>query len=200
MIPPENKTMSFWSNARGQTADVFSDLIGFAAIRVPLDRAKHPREKTLALPGYRQIDTYSCGAVAAAMAAKCLKPSLSFQQVHGAVKPLPTTGADYPKVTRALRSLGIKVACYEEMTFMHLCEAIDLGRPVLVSVTTDNLEVDHWVVVYGYGRRPNLLFIAGDGFPWQSNRMPLAVFRARWSPEGMGLVCYKAKPRKAARK
>jgi hypothetical protein len=178
--------------------DGLSDVTGFAAIRVPLQRASHPNEVTLNVPGYRQIDSYSCGAVAAAMAIKFLRPRINFDRVHATVDPCPEQGAGTRQVMRALRSLGIEVDRRTNLTFTAICKAIDAKSPVLACVKTADPMTTHWVVIYGYGygygRRPSLVFVAGQGLPFVANqRVNWADFRQQWSPAGLGLVCRGAK-------
>jgi hypothetical protein len=167
---------------------------------VPLQKASRPREVTLDLPGYQQIDSYSCGGVAAVMAVKFLRPGTSFERIHRAVDPRPQTGAGIRRVMRALRSLAIGVSLQEDLTFEDLCQSIDAGSPVLIIATTSDPDIDHWVTVYGYGRKPNLVFVAGQG--WHRiarDRIPWRTFRQMWSTPGEGLVCWKAMRRKSAR-
>jgi ABC-type bacteriocin/lantibiotic exporter with double-glycine peptidase domain len=184
----------------GRIADAVSDLTGYAAVRVPLQKASRPGEVTLDFTGYRQVNTYACGAVAAAMIVKYLRPPVSFERIHAAVAPCPEIGAGTLRVTRALRSLGIGVKRQTRLTFEDIGTALDDGRPVLVCVRTHEADTDHWVVLYGYGRRPKLVFVAGQGWPFLTKqRVKWPDFRQQWSPPGEGLVCWKAKARKTAR-
>jgi hypothetical protein len=170
-----------------------SDLTGYAAIRLPLQRASGPNEVTLDLPGYQQLDNYSCGAVAAAMVVKFLRPQVSFERIYAAVSPHQEYGTATSRAIRALSLLGIRGSRKQSLTFDDICAAIDAGRPVMVCVTTNEKGTDHWVVIYGYGRRPNLVFVAGQGWPFVvRHRMKWREFRRRWSPAGEGLVCWKA--------
>ena len=174
--------------------DAVSERTGYAAVRVPLQKAKRPREVTLDLTGYRQIDSFSCGGVAAAMAVKFMRPRMSFERIYDTVKPRQETGAGYVRVTRALRSLGVRVSWRKNLSLDDLCDAIDAGSPVLVCIKTKDADTDHWVVAYGYGRRPDLLFIAGRGVHFLArNRMRRREFRRLWSPPGEGLICSKAR-------
>jgi len=194
MIPPNLK--AHW----GRLVDVLSDLTGYAAVRVPLQKASRPGEVTLDLTGYRQIDSYSCGAVASAMVVKFLRPSVSFEQTHGAVDPCQEIGASTVRVTRALRSLGIGVKRRTKLTFGDICTALGAGNPVLVCVTTSDPFTRHWVVIYGYGRRPKLLFVAGQGLHFIARqRVKWSTFGQQWASPGEGLVCWKANPRKTVR-
>ena len=67
--------------------DEASERTGWVAIRVPLQRANDDREVTLEVPGYRQINSYACGAVAAAMVVKYFRPRVSFARIYDAVDP-----------------------------------------------------------------------------------------------------------------
>lgn len=170
--------------------DQLSAFTGYAALRVPLPRARHPGEVTLAVPGYRQVDSYSCGAVAVAMVGRFFRPRLSFERCYAAVNPHPQRGAGTQRVIRALRSLHIRVSHRRQITFHELCTVLDAGQPVLVCVRTNQAHIDHWVVLYGYGHRPNLVFVAGQGLPWLSqHRIRWVDFRRQWATPGEGLVC-----------
>lgn len=180
--------------------DWVSELTGYAAVRVPLQRASRPGEVTLDLTGYRQVNSYACGAVASAMVVKYLRPQISFERIHAAVDPTPVAGAGTMRVTRAVRSLGVGVSRKTDLTLDDICHAIDAGRPVMVCVKTRDKAIDHWVVVYGYGRRPNLVFVAGQGLHYIARqRVKWQAFRQQWAPPGEGLVCWKAKVRKTVR-
>jgi len=184
----------------GRFADAVSELTGYAAVRVPLQMASRPGEVTLDLAGYRQIDSYSCGAVASAMVVKFLRPSVSFERIHAAVDPCREIGAGTLRVMRGLRSLGLVVKRQTKLTFADIRTAIDDGHPVMVCVTTSDPYTNHWVVIYGYGRRPKLVFVAGQGLHFIARqRVKWPDFRSKWSPPGEGTVCWKANPRKPVR-
>lgn len=192
------KTSRLVESVRGLTVSKVCDAVvertRYAAVRVPLQKAKKPGEVTLDLTGYRQIDSFSCGGVVAAMAVKFFRRQMSFERIYAAVNPLQETGAETWRVTRALRSFGVRVSRRENMSFDDICDAIDANSPVLVCIKTKDTDTDHWVVAYGYGRRPDLLFIAGRGIPFfTGNRMRRREFRRLWSPRGEGLVCSKAR-------
>ena len=185
--------IQFIKEQSSRVVDTLVDLSGYAAVPVPLQQAKKPREVTLDLPGYRQIDSFSCGGVAAAMAVKFLRPRMRFERIYDAVSPTRKTGVGTDRVMRALRSLAIRVSRRKNLAFDDICDAIDADSPVLVCLKTADAETDHWVTVYGYGRRPDLLFVAGRGIHFVArNRMRRGDFRRLWSPPGEGLICSKA--------
>lgn len=180
--------------ARDAVVDRISDFTGYAAVRVPLQKASRDGEVTLDLTGYRQVNTYACGAIASAMVVKFLRPQMSFERIHAAVDPTQATGAGAMRVVRALRSLGISVSRKDNLTFDSICAAIDAGHPVMACVKTDDPDTEHWVVIYGYGRQPKLLFVAGQGWPLiHKQRVAWAEFRRQWASPGEGLVCSKAR-------
>lgn len=173
-----NRALQILQDRAVRFADVLSDLSGYAAMRVPLQKACRPGEVTLDLAGYRQVNSYSCGAVAAAMIAKWFRPGLSFDRVYAAVHPSPESGAGALQVTRALRALGIHVSRKTNLSFPAICHAIDAGQPILVCLRTSRADTNHWVVLYGYGRRPRLVFVAGRGLPFIGRqRLKWRVFR-----------------------
>jgi hypothetical protein len=172
--------------------DAISDLTGYAAVRVPLQRASLPGEFTLNVPGYRQIDSFSCGAVAGAMAVKFLRPGLSFERIYETVDPCRQTGVGTARMLRALRSLGIRVNHQADLTFHDICGALQSGSPVLACVSTRQPDVTHWVTIYGFGLKPHALFVAGQGLPFVGRqRIAWKHFARLWLPAGAGLVCRK---------
>ena len=176
-----------------QTIDALSDWTDCVATRVPLRRASGPDEVTLDLPGYCQLDSYGCGAIAGVMALKHFKPRASFTTFYARVSPHPENGTATYRLIRALSQSGLRVSERHDLSFADLCAAIDAGTPVIVVVHNSGEEDSHWLVVYGYGRKPNRVFLATNGFPMVTNVVLLRRFAQLWSPPGNGLVCAKAK-------
>src|SRR6266481_1969960 len=73
--------------------DRITDWTGYAAMRVSLEHAKAPREVTLNLPGYMQLNSYCCGAVTVAMVVRFFRPQMSFGRIYATVDPSPEYGA-----------------------------------------------------------------------------------------------------------
>jgi hypothetical protein len=186
--------------------DQITDCTGLAAVRVPLERASGPRSKTLGIPGYAQTNSYCCGAVAAVMVARYFHPKMEFGTVYDVVAPVPETGAGSGQVARALRSCGLRVTTRRNLHFGDVCQAIDAGYPLMVVIRNPGADDRHWVVVYGYSRTPDHLYIANNGLPFfTSNRVAKGDFGRLWDPKGNGLICRKSmvpshlrrKPRKS---
>lgn len=172
--------------------DQITDWTGLAALRVPLARASGRRAVTLDLPGYLQTNSYGCGAVAAVMVVRYFQPQMQFGAVYEAVAPLPEIGAQPRQVARAMRSCGLRVTARGRLQFSDLCQSIKEGSPVLVVIRNPGADSRHWVVVYGYRRIPDQVYLANNGLPFFTrNRVPWSVFRKLWEPKGNGLVCSK---------
>ncbi len=175
--------------------DRITDWTGYAAAKIPLERGKQPHEVTLDLPGYMQINSYCCGAVTVAMVVKYFWPQTSFGRIYASVNPSPECGAGRTSVARALRSCGVHVSRRHRLSFEQLCSAINQNRPVLAAIHNPGAEADHWVVVYGYGHRPDRVFIACNGLPWfRSNCVARREFERIWTPRGNGIICSKNRP------
>jgi hypothetical protein len=64
----------------------------------------------------------------------------------------------------------------------------------MVRVRTDRPDTNHWIVIYGYSRRPSVVFIAGQGLPFIARqRVKWQAFRKQWIPAGEGIVCSKSR-------
>jgi hypothetical protein len=163
------------------------------------DPLRHPRDlgaRTLDLPGYKQMDAYSCGFVAGAMVLRCFHPRRSLRRFFDLCQPHYDTGISTTALITALRSSGIGVSYRKDLTFNKFARALDAGYPVITVVHTPMPNVDHWVVVYGYGRRPNRLFIAGDGLrviDACGSRKEVAwdaFVKQVWAYRGHGMICW----------
>jgi hypothetical protein len=134
-------------------------------IRVPLP---HPAEgESLDIPGYCQLDTYSCGAVAGWMVLKAIHPNFRFQEFYAKCSPSPEDGLDDHQLLKALRAFGIGYRSIRAgtMTFGAITRCINEGFPILAIVDRPTRDVAHWVVVYGYGEtNKRQVYVAGNNF------------------------------------
>jgi ABC-type bacteriocin/lantibiotic exporter with double-glycine peptidase domain len=137
--------------------------------------------KTLSVPGYRQVRSYSCGYTSVLMIAKYFSPDVHALDLY---RRLGTDrdGTRQNAIVRELRSAGISVGVRYDMGFDRVCKSIDLGKPIIAYLN----DAEHWLVLYGYGRDPDRVFVA-DPRPghrceelWQSYGPRLGSF---------GIVC-----------
>ena len=109
------------------------------------------------------------------------------------MNPSREYGAGPGRVVKALRSCGMAAIPQHRLTFELVCSAIKQGTPILAIVHNPGAENSHWVVIYGFGRCPDRVFIAFNGLPWfGSNRIPRREFERIWSPRGNGIIVWKS--------
>ena len=177
--------------------DFVAELTGIRAVP---DILRHPscaNVGTLRIPAYCQTQSFTCGFVAGLMVLKHFYPDADAESFYASVNADPETGTSAAKLTRALRRHGVSVSVRRDLTFAALAAAIDRGRPVALIVKTACPEYAHWVVAYGYGRRPGRVYVAGNGLPLLSRKVyPWREFRELWRTPGQGLACFKGRPGK----
>src|ERR1044071_1655927 len=171
--------------------DTISETTGIWAIPELLPMASNDNEVTLNVPGYCQVNTYACGAVAGLMVLKTFRPKASTDAFYRRVNPHPEPGCGTGKLIRALRRSGLGVSDRDDLTFHRLCREIDEGFPVIVVIENPLFESSHWIVIYGYGRKPDRVFLATNGFPILNRKIvPRKDFERIWRPRGNGLVVW----------
>lgn len=166
-------------------------LLPSLAIRDILPERVGPREVKLAVPGYAQTDSFSCGAVAAYSIVRTFRQNVSFIDVYNIAQPSPNWGMSAAKVASTLRRFRIGVSVRQSLTFEALTEAIDDGFPIIVSIRNPRSAHGHWVVFYGYGTKPNRVFVSGQARPgFSRQQLAWTDFRRIWEPVGNGLICW----------
>ncbi len=172
-------------------------------IRSVPDLLKHPGAdtETLKLKGRYQTQPHTCGAIAGLMILNYLRPGCDAEAFFRSANPTPEKGTSVAKLIKALRRHGVSVSHRTGMVFADFVDAIDRQHPIAVVVNTCDPDAAHWVVCYGYGKKPNRVFIAGTGLPLVSRKeYSWHEFRKyHWAYAGEALVCRKRKPRAKAR-
>jgi hypothetical protein len=180
-----------------KSLDSLSSLTGWRIVPEPLAHPDDPNVCTLDVPGYKQIESYTCGYVAGAMIMHTFHPRRSLERMIKLCAPDYETGVQTTTLVRALRASGIGVAVRENLTFADICKAIESGYPIVTLTKTPREDVVHWVVIYGYGKATNRLFIAGDdkwnfiGTLLGRKEVSWSDFqRSIWGQRGFGLICW----------
>ena len=172
-------------------AENFAVKTGIAYLGDPLVFAMNDRETTLEIPGYRQTQLYTCGFVAGLMVLHTFKPKASADRFYAKVDPDPEWGIETGPLARALRRSGIGVRIRHDLTFSEICGSIEDGYHIISTVRQGGPDDLHWIVVYGCGRSPNVVFVAGNGLPYLGKKkVAWSDFARLWSPRGNGLVCW----------
>jgi hypothetical protein len=150
-------------------------------------------ETKLLVPGYRQLNGHACGPVSVYSVIKSFHPRASYQKVYEDCNPSGDEGTGPTQMIRALRRNGVGVSERWGLMFKDIAEAIELGFPIIVGKRIQNSNSGHWVVIYGYGSKPNRVFTCG-----QPNALALlgrasftwADWTSQWDEYGFGLVCW----------
>ena len=145
--------------------------------------------RTLSIPGYYQARQYTCGFASALMVLHYYRRFVPARTLY---EQLGTdhTGTSQNAMVRELRAAGLAANIRYDLTLDSLRRAIDRNKLVIGY----HHRLEHWVVLYGYGRDPDRIFVAD----------PLQYYRHEhlWSYYGpklrsFGIVC---SPRRARRR
>lgn len=173
--------------------NIISDWIGVKAI--PALSTIPVTEDTVLLdvPSYSQTDGYSCGAIAAWSIVETFNPRADFWKLYNAVSPDEDEGVGPGPVMAALRKFKIKAGTRTGMGWKAIKATIDQGFPMLVGTGKESEEMDgdHWSLLYGYGVNPNRVFLGNQpGILRNQVEVEWAEFRDEWwSPRGQAIVC-----------
>lgn len=145
--------------------------------------------RTLPVPGYRQVRCYSCGFASALMIARYYRPETPalalFERLGTCWEGTTQSG-----IVRGLRSIGVSVNLRYDVDFARLCREIDRNKLIIGYLN----DIEHWLVIYGYGRNPDRVFVA-DPRPYE----PCEYVWASYGPRlgGYGMVCSSREARRA---
>jgi hypothetical protein len=154
-----------------------------------LHRAEDPRVTTLPMPGYRQARGYTCGFAATLMVVRYFDPQASALELYRRLG----TGADGTRqnaIVRVLRAAGVGANLRYDVDFSRVQREIDRGKPLIAYLH----DTEHWIVLYGYGREPDRVFVA-DPEPHEPCERSWAAYRGRLRT--FGIVCSGPAPRTA---
>jgi len=169
--------------------DLVSEKTGL--VMIP-DRPVHPRTPdvtTLEIKGYRQVDSFSCGAVVGMMLVHTWHPDVSIDHFFDLCNPDPERGTTTAKLANALRKSGVGVSVRRNLTWSDIRTAINKGSPIAVLVKRETC--DHWVLLYGVGVNPKRVFIAGNSFPrFGRKEYAWSEFVRIWANHDDSLICW----------
>jgi hypothetical protein len=142
---------------------------------------------TLPVPGFRQVRSYSCGFASTLMIARYFGVATPGADVY---RRLGTdgTGTRQTAIVKVLRQLGLRAGVRYDVDFERIARGIDDGKPIIGYL----VDVEHWLVIYGYGRAPERIFVA-DPRPLEQCEQLWAPYGARLG--GFGIFCSGLEPR-----
>lgn len=104
---------------------------------------------------YYQVRQYTCGFASALTVLHALQRRVEPRELYRALRT-DYTGTRQTAIVDALRGRGVSANLRYDLDFARLARALDAGRLVIGY----HHPMEHWVVLYGYGRDPARLFVA----------------------------------------
>lgn len=145
---------------------------------------------SLDVPGYCQIESYTCGFMAGLIVLHTFHPKADSTDFFYTVDPCRFNGTEIEELVEALKIWDVGVTEHADLDFEDICAHIDDGYPVITYLAVwpgigDVVDgIDHWVVIYGHDDGD--LLIANNN----QNRLTRREFKKQWADEGFGLVCW----------
>lgn len=172
--------------------DRICDLLGFEYVREFLTGPRTDADVCIAIPGYRQTKSYTCGYVSGLMVLHAFDPKASAKDFLAQCQTHEEWGMSTRKVASALRQAGVGVRIRQGVNFSEIADYIKNGHPIITSIQRRG-EIHHWVVIYGVNTKTKEIFIAGEKF-WFSlapTVMSWKDFRKSLVKGTDFLVCWK---------
>jgi len=142
----------------------------------------------LGIPRYHQLDTHSCGFLAALAVVRHFAPKTGADDVLRVVAPSPASGCDQRHLIRCLKRFGVAAVYRERLGPRSLHRLAAAGTPVIVTVWPEWYGCDHWTVVRGLDRAGRV-FLTNYNWLTRNGSMDWKDFLDIWEPRGVGLVC-----------
>ena len=136
---------------------------------------------TLPLPGFRQARSYTCGFASALMVLHYFDAGVGAMELFRQLRT-DRGGTRQNALIREFRAAGLRVNARYDVDFARIGQAIDRGK-LIVGYLAD---LEHWLVIYGYGLAPRRVFVA-DPRPDQPCEQPWDDYRERLG--GFGIIC-----------
>lgn len=172
-----------------------SDKTGYAYTgdRLPRKVTQDNETITLDVPGYRQVEDFTCGFTAGLMIVHTFDKSYSADAFYDLVGSDPEWGVSTSKLVKALKRAGVGTEERERLTFAGVKRAIKSGYPLIASVQRPRDkkagdDQEHWIVIYGYG--PGRVYVANTGFPYLGNSKKWDWTKFQEYFTGTALICW----------
>ena len=143
--------------------------------------AGDPWITTLPLSGFRQTRDYTCGFATTLMVMRYFSVTTPATELYDRLG----TGRDGTRqnaIVRELRAAGLRSHLRYDVDFARIVREVDRNK-LIIGYVNDH---EHWVVIYGYGRDPDRVFVA-DPEPDAGCEQPWASYGKRLG--GYGIIC-----------
>lgn len=142
---------------------------------------RDPTAVTLRVPGYYQVREYTCGFVSVLTVLRYYRRYVPEQELY---ERLGTNhyGTSQSAIVRELRREGLAVGLHYDLDLEKLQRCIHRNRLVIGY----HHRLEHWVVVHGYARNPDRIYVA-ESLPG----MRREHLWSHYGPKlrGFGIVC-----------
>jgi hypothetical protein len=176
-------------------SDVTFDALGIGYVG---DRDCSPEGENdfiLDVPMYRQVHSYTCGAVAGLMVVRSFYSRSSDTEFFDKCN-LSEEGTTTRNLVKALRGSNVGVKIEHGLSFKQVKKRLEDGYP-LITCLKHSPGIEHWVVIFGYCSSPEALYIAGTGPAYLRKRSSRLFvwkdFRSKLGGEKEFLVCWGTK-------
>ncbi len=136
---------------------------------------------TVPLCGFRQTRSYSCGFASVLMILRSFGGHVDGEELFQALGT-SRSGTRQAAIVRELRRRHLSANVRYDLDFGALTRAVDAGKLVVGYLS----DVEHWLVLFGYERDPNRVFVA-DPRPDQDVEQLWASYGVRLG--NFGIVC-----------
>lgn len=140
-----------------------------------------PTVKTLSIPGYYQARQYTCGYASTLMVLHYFRRFVDGRSLYDRLGT-DHTGTSQSAIVRQLREFGIAANLRYDFDLGVLRRAIDANKLVIGY----HHRLEHWVVLYGYGRDPDRVFVA-DPLQYMRHEHAWSYYGPKL--RGFGIVC-----------
>ncbi len=144
-------------------------------------RPGDPFARTLDIVGFRQTRNYTCGYAAALMVVRAYDDNVSAKKLYADLGTA-RDGTRQNALLREIRKRGVGANVRYDMDFTKMRRAIDRGKLIVGYL----FDVEHWLVIYGYGTDPYRVFVA-DPRPQEICEQLWESYGERLG--GFGIVC-----------
>lgn len=149
-----------------------------------------PNVRVRPIRAYAQVRGYTCGFASALTVLHSFQRHIAPGELY---QRLGTNrdGTGQTAIVRELRNAGVSANIRYDVDFAALRRIIDAGKLIIGY----HHRVEHWVVIYGYGLKPERVFVADPVIEWSSEHL--------WEKYGpklsdFGIVCAPRRTRTLA--
>ena len=137
--------------------------------------------QVLSLQGFFQVRPYTCGFASTLTVLRYFRRYVPERELYERLGT-DSEGTSQTAIIRELRREGLSVSIRYNMDFSRICQAIDSNRLVVGY----HHRLEHWVVIHGYARDPDRIFVA-DSYPGYRREHTWEYYGVKM--HGFGIVC-----------